>query len=481
MVEVPTVIGWLRPVVLMPASALSGMGPQQLEAILAHELAHIRRHDYLVNLLQTLVETLLFYHPAVWWLSGRIRVERENCCDDLAVSLCGDPYTYAKALADLEELRADSSRLVLAATGRLAASIASAGLIGAPSHAGRGPGWLAGSTAVVLIAGIAAGAVGTNALGSEQVDASPAVVPALPMTETSTPVLAAPSTGVVSTRPAVAASALACRERGTGRRERASGCECSPARRSRPPSRRRRWAKPSHRLSRTCSNSSHGGRRRCRRHRRLRQRHRRSPAAPPNSRAVWFVGSAAAATAAGADASPYHRYRQRPPVPPAMSFAGVPPPPPPPADAVRTRDTAHSAGPTRAAGATSVCRHRAEPRQLHVVGRQAEARGEVRRHGRVHRRRQRREDPVAWRLLRIREGGWIAAARSSSRPTPRERSAAATGKACRRSPSIPDGKAWLAQALPRIIRQTAFGATGRVARILKPSTTHSKIFLKPRA
>ena len=67
----------------MPTSALAGMGPQQLEAILAHELAHIRRHDYLVNLLQTLVETLLFYHPAVWWLSHRIRIERENCCDDL--------------------------------------------------------------------------------------------------------------------------------------------------------------------------------------------------------------------------------------------------------------------------------------------------------------------------------------------------------------------------------------------------------------
>ena len=96
MVEVPTVIGWLRPVVLMPASALTGMGPEQLEAILAHELAHVRRHDYLVNLLQTLVETLLFYHPAVWWLSRRIRIERENCCDDLAVSLCGDPHTYAR-------------------------------------------------------------------------------------------------------------------------------------------------------------------------------------------------------------------------------------------------------------------------------------------------------------------------------------------------------------------------------------------------
>ena len=164
LVEVPTVIGWLRPVVLMPTSALAGMGPQQLEAILAHELAHIRRHDYLVNLLQTLVETLLFYHPAVWWLSRRIRIERENCCDDLAVSLCGDPYTYAKALADLEALRGDSSRLVLAATGgSLLYRVRR--LIGAPTHAGRGPGWLAGSTAVLLIAGIAAGSLGKNALG----------------------------------------------------------------------------------------------------------------------------------------------------------------------------------------------------------------------------------------------------------------------------------------------------------------------------
>ena len=91
LVEVPTVIGSLRPVVLLPVSALAGMSPSQLDAILAHELAHIRRHDYLVNLLQTLVETLLFYHPAVWWLSRRIRIERENCCDDLGGGVCGDP------------------------------------------------------------------------------------------------------------------------------------------------------------------------------------------------------------------------------------------------------------------------------------------------------------------------------------------------------------------------------------------------------
>ena len=164
-VDVPTVIGWIKPVILLPASALSGLTPHQLEAILAHELAHVRRHDYLVNLLQTLVETLLFYHPAVWWLSRRIRAERENCCDDLAVSLCGDPYTYAKALADLEELRGGSGQLVMAANGgSLVQRIRR--LLGAPTHAGRAPGWLAGSASVLVMLGIAAGAVGTDAFQS---------------------------------------------------------------------------------------------------------------------------------------------------------------------------------------------------------------------------------------------------------------------------------------------------------------------------
>ena len=104
-VEVPTVLGWLRPVILLPACALTGLAPLQLEAILAHELAHVRRGDFLVNLLQSLVEALLFYHPAVWWLSGRIRAERELCCDDVAAALCGDPLILARALTDLETLR----------------------------------------------------------------------------------------------------------------------------------------------------------------------------------------------------------------------------------------------------------------------------------------------------------------------------------------------------------------------------------------
>jgi len=164
-VEVPTVIGWLKPAVLLPTSALAGLTPHQMEAILAHELAHIRRHDYLVNLLQTLVETLLFYHPAVWWLSRRIRSERENCCDDLAVSLCGDPVTYASALADLEELRGAGRGLVLAASGGSLLHRVRR-LLGAPTHAGRAPGWLAGCIAILLMLGMAAGVVGNEALSS---------------------------------------------------------------------------------------------------------------------------------------------------------------------------------------------------------------------------------------------------------------------------------------------------------------------------
>lgn len=116
-VEVPTVIGWLRPVILMPASAVLQLSPAQLEALLAHEIAHIRRHDYLVNLLQSVVETLLFYHPAVWWIGRALRVEREHCCDDLAVSVCGDAAGYARALTRLEEIRGGAPALALGADG----------------------------------------------------------------------------------------------------------------------------------------------------------------------------------------------------------------------------------------------------------------------------------------------------------------------------------------------------------------------------
>jgi len=117
LVQIPTVVGWLRPVILLPASALTGLSAEQLEAILAHELAHIRRHDYLVNIMQTVVEILGFYHPAVWWVSHKIRAERENCCDDLAVSISGDRVCYARALTSMEEIRAGRGQLAVAASG----------------------------------------------------------------------------------------------------------------------------------------------------------------------------------------------------------------------------------------------------------------------------------------------------------------------------------------------------------------------------
>jgi beta-lactamase regulating signal transducer with metallopeptidase domain len=105
LVPVPVVLGWLRPVILIPTSAITGLAPKQLEMLLAHELAHIMRRDYLVNVLQSVVEALLFYHPVVWWVSKQIRREREYCCDDIAVSLTGNRQHYAQTLLSLAEMR----------------------------------------------------------------------------------------------------------------------------------------------------------------------------------------------------------------------------------------------------------------------------------------------------------------------------------------------------------------------------------------
>ena len=132
LVDTPTVIGWMKPVILLPIAGLAGLTPSQVEAILAHELAHIRRHDFLVNLLQTFAETMLFYHPAVWWLSGRIRIEREHCCDEVALLICGDAVSYAEALVELANGQVNPSRLAVAATGgTLTARIRR--LLGAPA------------------------------------------------------------------------------------------------------------------------------------------------------------------------------------------------------------------------------------------------------------------------------------------------------------------------------------------------------------
>jgi bla regulator protein BlaR1 len=113
----PVTALWWRPVVLVPAGLLSGMPPELLQALLAHEMAHIRRHDYLVNLLQNLAEILLFYHPAVWWLSRRIRFERELIADDIAAGHAGGGRQLAHALAELEKSRFGHHEPALAAHG----------------------------------------------------------------------------------------------------------------------------------------------------------------------------------------------------------------------------------------------------------------------------------------------------------------------------------------------------------------------------
>ena len=103
-VATPTLIGWLKPTILLPASLLSGFTPAQIELILAHELAHVRRYDYIANLIQVVVETLLFYHPLVHWICADVRQQREQCCDDLVLDVGGgERRAYARTLADLEE------------------------------------------------------------------------------------------------------------------------------------------------------------------------------------------------------------------------------------------------------------------------------------------------------------------------------------------------------------------------------------------
>jgi TonB family protein len=109
-IDTPMLVGWLRPTILLPISMLSGFTPQQIELIIAHELGHVRRWDYLANLLQVVIETILFYHPIVHWISRDVREARESCCDDLVLALAeGSPVVYASALADLEELRLDTT------------------------------------------------------------------------------------------------------------------------------------------------------------------------------------------------------------------------------------------------------------------------------------------------------------------------------------------------------------------------------------
>ncbi|WP_166442583.1 penicillin-binding transpeptidase domain-containing protein [Phragmitibacter flavus] len=116
----PLVFGWWRPVVLLPVSLMTGFTAAQVEMILAHEFAHVRRQDYLVNLLQMVTETVLFFHPAVWWINRQIRREREHACDEAVVAVMGDADGYARTLTQLAERELDgvpSMALAMAASG----------------------------------------------------------------------------------------------------------------------------------------------------------------------------------------------------------------------------------------------------------------------------------------------------------------------------------------------------------------------------
>jgi len=180
-VQVPAVIGWLRPVILLPASALTGLTPLQLDALLAHELAHVRRYDYLVNLIQSVIETLLFYHPAVWWVSQQVREEREHCCDDLAVAVCGDAHFYATALLGMERLRVTPPAFALAAVGRKGSLMGRIRRLVAPVQTEIFPRWMAGVVAVTLALGAGAHlASGTAATArSDRFDIGAATVDSL--------------------------------------------------------------------------------------------------------------------------------------------------------------------------------------------------------------------------------------------------------------------------------------------------------------
>ena len=219
-VEVPAVVGWLRPVVLLPASAVTGLSPEQVEAVIAHELAHVRRQDYLVNIFQTLAETLLFYHPGVWWLSNRIRAEREHCADDFAVTVCGDAVLYAQALSNLETARA-AARLAVGASGSsLSGRIKR--ILGQPAHRNR-----PASVGLALAATVAVVLLGFGGSQAALVAAPPPIeLPAPPPLATVEPASTPQARPVEEPRPAPEQSNAA---------EPANGLQETPAESEEPP------------------------------------------------------------------------------------------------------------------------------------------------------------------------------------------------------------------------------------------------------
>ncbi|HSG68064.1 MAG TPA: M56 family metallopeptidase [Bacteroidales bacterium] len=162
LVKVPMAIGFFKPVVLVPLGMLNGVPAQQMEAILVHELAHIYRRDYLMNLIQSILEVIFFYHPVVWWLSGNIRVERENICDDIAITITGNTMEFAKALTNIQEINLAAPGLAAGLSGknkhRLLNRIRR--LTGKPKlHSGFSEGLIAALILMISLAGMSAAAM----------------------------------------------------------------------------------------------------------------------------------------------------------------------------------------------------------------------------------------------------------------------------------------------------------------------------------
>jgi beta-lactamase regulating signal transducer with metallopeptidase domain len=118
LVRSPVVVGFLKPMILFPIGAINRLNADEVEAILAHEIAHVMRHDYVFNILQSVIEALFYFNPAVWWISANIRAERENCCDDVAIALCGNSMTYAKSLVVVQEMQYYSATFAMGFAGQ---------------------------------------------------------------------------------------------------------------------------------------------------------------------------------------------------------------------------------------------------------------------------------------------------------------------------------------------------------------------------
>ena len=208
--DAPAVIGWFRPIVLLPITALTGLSEAQLQAVIAHELAHIKRFDAFVNAFQVAVETLLFYHPAVWWLNKRIRMERENCCDDTAITLCGNALEYARALTLMEEWRGAPALAMAANRGPLSARITRLLGIKSLSSGLRGSGVATG--VLCLTAALLAG----NAFfGIAHSAHAQSTAPAAPTTSAAPSPRSQPAKSTPSAKPTPARAPVAAQEPGT--------------------------------------------------------------------------------------------------------------------------------------------------------------------------------------------------------------------------------------------------------------------------